>query len=110
MIFLKFMLTEESFAVVSDLLDRTLRDIKSNVEKSNVSPYHSYIATFNLEKLVGFRWRSLLRDVTTEKRKIVTLDAFNSLIDSKQTKTNSVSRPLDRCNSNVKSSNVHSGC
>lgn len=100
LVFLKFMLTAGSYEIISDLLNRTSRDIKANVEKSNENLYQNYVATFKLEKIVGFRWRSFLHDVTMKSRKIDTSDAFNNLIDLKQSNAHGSSPPSkDECDS-----------
>lgn len=80
---LKCMLTPGSFELVIDLLDRTLKDIKSNVGKSNDNLYRNYASAFHMDKLLGFRWRTFLKDISVGSKQVTLSDSFNNLIDSR---------------------------
>lgn len=78
-ILLRVMLEQDSYDTIIDMLDRTSNDIKSNVGKSNDNLYRNYVAAFNQEKLLGFRWRSFLRDISKQTKKMELSEAFKSL-------------------------------
>lgn len=80
---MKCMLTAKSYELITGLLDRTLNDIRSNVGKTNDNLIQNYLSSFNLDKILGYRWRSLLSDVCKQSKKVEISDSFKELIDSK---------------------------
>lgn len=79
---LQCMLTSESFQLVIDILDRTFNNIRNNVGKSNDNLYKNFKSSFELNKLVEYRWRSLLKDVSEKKKEVTMSKRFKEMLDS----------------------------
>lgn len=90
-ILLKCILNPNSYDLIVDLLDRTLNDIRSNVGKSNNAIFQNYSNNFNLNKLLEYRWRSLLSDVSAQKKKVNVSESFKEFIRNELSTPTSVS-------------------
>lgn len=78
----KFMLTPTSYDLITNFFNRTLADIRSNVGKTNDAIFRNYLSSFNLTKLLEYRWRSLLSDVSTRKKSITVSESFKEFIQT----------------------------
>ncbi|KAJ6643734.1 hypothetical protein Bhyg_08699 [Pseudolycoriella hygida] len=95
---LKCMLTPTSHDTIIELLDRTFKDIKSNIVKSNDTIFHNCLSTFNLDKLLGYRWRSFVKDISKGSKHISISNSFQEMLQTATT-TKTVLDPL--CSSNL---------